>query len=218
MPSNLKTSLDARPGGRPLSVAATGGAGFRGQRATTRAARRVLLGLAALLLGCGPLWAQGTPPPVKTQTPAAVAIPIPEIAAASERVAGKLRALEKRLAPSAALASIAEKLPAVAQRAAELQAATERVASGPVPPDIAADLTIRGKGLQAQFRAWQDTLTAEATEWDGEMRALAKTTQVWEVTAAQARADPRPCSPALTKRWPTCGRCRGGWRPGGPRP
>ena len=171
-----------------LSVAVTGCADFPGTRAVTSAARHVLLGIVALLVGCGPLWAQGTPPP------APATIPIPEIAEASERVAGELRALEKRLGPSEALATIAAKLPEAARRAAELQAATGRVATGPVPPDIAADLTIKGRALRAQFSDWQGTLTTEATKREEDMRALAETTQVWEVTAAQARAADAPAS------------------------
>jgi len=171
---------------RAPSVAVSGHADKGMTPAVARAVRRGCLGLVALLAGCGPLWAQGAP------AASPVAIAVPEIAEANERIAAEMRTLEQGLGPSERLAVIAARLPEAILHSTEVEAATARVATSPMAPDAAVDLIIKGQGLRAQFGDWQRTLTEEATKLEADMQALTGTMQVWEATAAQARAAGAP--------------------------
>jgi potassium efflux system protein len=156
--------------------------------------------IAALLAWCflvtvfvEPAWPQDQP---SAQPPPP--IPVPEVSVRSEEVVTSLKALDERLTPSAELASIEARLPAMADRIQRQLTETQRMLDSEPPLAVLVNLADAWRGIATDIGAWSDLLTREAVVVEGELDRLNRLADQWSRTREEARRSQAP--PAVLQR------------------
>jgi small-conductance mechanosensitive channel len=156
--------------------------------------------IAALLAWCllvtvfvEPAWPQDQP---SAQPPPP--IPVPEVSVRSEEVIASLKALDARLTPSAELASIEARLPAMADRIQRQLTETQRMLDSEPPLAVLINLADAWRGIATDIGAWSDLLTREAVAVEGELDRLNRLADQWSRTREEARRSQAP--PAVLQR------------------
>jgi len=138
--------------------------------------------------------ARATPPAIETRTPPSATIAIANIAAESETLARELRAIDKRLGPSAAFDTVSARLLGITRRVDALAPVTQRLVAGHPSLNSLVDLTTQWQALSGQLTDAQEMLTREATRWEKDLRRLQNLLQLWEATAAEVRGASTPAA------------------------
>jgi len=134
-----------------------------------------------------PAWPQDQP-----SVSALPPVPVPEVSVRSEEIVASLKALDERLAPSAELAGIEARLPAMADRIQRQLAETQRMLDSEPPLAVLTNLADAWRGIATDIGAWSDLLTREAIVVEGELDRLNRLANQWARTREEARRSQAP--------------------------
>jgi small-conductance mechanosensitive channel len=159
--------------------------------------------LVALATGAtlGPAWGQvppagvappKAPPAPSVGTPAAVPIPVPEVARRAEEVGKLLRDLEALLLPGPAIEAIETRSPDIAAQIEERAAATARLLEGQPAAPTLDGLTAQWQVTRAELIGYVTILTGRATAIEKALERLTAERETWTRTRVEARASRAP--------------------------
>lgn len=150
------------------------------------------LALSLALVGAAHAQTKAADAPAKTEPPAAVAIPVAEIARLAEEVDDFRRTVEATVAPTARVASIESQLPALDARIAERLGRTQLALSSQ-PSLLTLDaLAESWQNTRIDLTDWVDVLTARAILLEQQRARLLALKETWTRTREEVRAAGAP--------------------------